>query len=31
VTATEYLAAKDGPSLFKRDFAKFFKEDGLLP
>ncbi len=29
-TASEYLAAAGTPSLFKRDFAKFFKEDGVL-
>jgi len=30
MTAAEYLAAQGTPSLFKRDFAKFFKQDGLL-
>ncbi|MBV9749931.1 MAG: hypothetical protein JO157_14065 [Acetobacteraceae bacterium] len=29
-TASEFLAAAGTPSLFKRDFAKFFREDGVL-
>lgn len=30
LTAAEFLAAQDGPNLFKRDIVRFLKEDGLL-
>jgi hypothetical protein len=30
LTAAQFLAAQDSPNLFKRDIARFFREDGLL-